>query len=298
MNSLKVFFKLIRWFHVVLVPLPFLGLYAPAFLNLNHHGIALSYDSTILILLCLCFQLHVAAGCVLNDIMDQEIDRINKPKTFIVGRIFTVKKAYTIFFILSFLIFLLTIYIGLNGFLAWFIISPMVYLFSILYDVYFKKTPLFGNILMALLTATIPFSIYLYLEAFLVKIPNPNIEILFTTYVVLPTLIIIPRELSLDISDIEGDKNQGCNTLPILIGRKPSKLIVILFLTILIACSIPLMLVHNKYLFLTLLIDVSIVIYSVLLLKAKKRLDYIKIGRFLWAIMIFGLIGITLLAFP
>lgn len=292
------FLKLIRWFHVLLVPLPFLGLYFVTDLYLEQYGIIKSYDLDILILLCVSIQLHVATGCVLNDLMDRKIDKINKPNTHIVGRIFSVKTSYLIFTILTVIIGILTVIIGLSGFKAWYFISPLIYVLSISYDTYFKRTPLMGNILMAVLTAAIPSSVYFYLIGDIQQIPNNSIDILFATYLVLPTLIIIPRELSLDISDMEGDRANGCKTLPILIGAKYSRYVVVLLLLGLIASSVPLMMIDTVYVIFGLIIDVLILIYIGLLYRTEKRIEYIRIGRFLWGIMIVGLIGITIISIP
>ncbi len=150
-----------------------------------------------------------------------------------------------------------------------------------------------GNILMALLTSFIPLVLFFFAKECIEALNNYKIDVLIYLYAGLPFLIIIPRELSLDISDMEGDRADGCKTLPILIGVRKSKVIVAAFLLLIIFLSIPLAL---KYPYLTLsmlIIDVLIGIYLHKLRKTKTRIEYIKVGRFLWFIMIFGLIAFT-----
>jgi 4-hydroxybenzoate polyprenyltransferase len=294
LNKFKAFFKLIRWFHELLAILPFLGLYFIINYYAQKNNLNCNLSGFHFLVLCFCVQLLIAAGCVLNDIMDSDIDKINKPKTHIVGNTISLKNTKIIFSLLTLLIIILSIYISLYLFIEWGFISFGVYLLSILYDVYLKKSPLLGNILMALLTSFIPLVIFFFAKDCIEALHNERINMLIYLYAIFPFLIIIPRELSLDISDIEGDKACGCRTLPILIGKKKSKLVVAGFLTVTIILSFFLMLkVHYLTICLS-VIDVLLLYYIYKLRTTETRIGYIKIGRFLWFIMILGLIGFTI----
>ncbi len=293
LENLKSFFKLIRWFHELLAILPFLGLYLVIDYYTQKSGLVCNLSGFNFIILCFCVQLLIAVGCVLNDIMDYEIDKINKPKTHIIGNKISLTNAKVIFATLTLIIFFLSVYISRNMFVEWAFISTGVYILSIVYDVYFKQLPLFGNILMAILASFIPLVILFYAKDCIETLHNEKINILIYLYAFFPFLIIIPRELSLDISDIEGDKACRCKTLPILIGIKKSRIVVVafLFLTIILSFFTAL-----KYNYLTVpfcIIDVLILYYIYNLKKTETRLDYIKMGRFLWFIMIFGLVIFT-----
>lgn len=292
--QLKSFFKLIRWFHELLVVLPFLAL----FLVINYFANATNSTCELsgfnFALLCLCVQLLLAAGCVLNDIKDRHIDKINKPKTHIVGNTISLKNAWRIFFILTALIVALSIYISSVMFIEWAFISVGVYLLSILYDVYLKRAPLLGNILMAVLTALIPLTLFFFARDCIQEIGNIRIHVLIYLFAAFPFLIIIPRELSLDISDMEGDKADGCKTLPILIGVKKSKHVVVGFLVFTVLLSIIMAVLFPYLLISMLLIDVLLLIYIWKLRNTETRIEYIRIGRFLWFIMILGLVCFTI----
>lgn len=288
------FFKLVRWFHEVVVVLPFLGL----FLTIEYFSIQSNINCTLsgfnFALLCVCIQALIAAGCVLNDIVDRKIDKINKPQTHIVDNAISVQGAWIIFAFLTFIIVVLSIYISVFMFSEWAFISISVYVLSLLYDFYFKRTPLMGNVLMALLTSFIPLVLFFFAKDCIQALNNEKIDVLIYLYAALPFLIIIPRELSLDISDMEGDKADGCTTLPILIGVKKSRMVVVAFLLLIIILSIP---VAIKYPYLTgsmAVIDILLLFYLYKLQTTATRIDYIRIGRFLWFIMILGLVSFTL----
>ena len=179
-------------------------------------------------------------------------------------------------------------------FIEWAFICVGVYFLSILYDIYFKKSPLMGNVLMAILTAIIPYTLFFFAKDCIEMLNNEKIYTLIYLYCFFPFFIIIPRELSLDISDMEGDKACGCRTLPILIGVKRSKIVTVLFLLVIIISSIFLMYAYSYLAPTFLIVDLLLIYYLYLLKKSEKRIDYIRSGRFLWFIMIIGLIGFTL----
>jgi 4-hydroxybenzoate polyprenyltransferase len=292
--TLKAFLKLIRWFHELLAILPFLGLYLIIEYYALKSGRNCNLSGYHFAILCLCVQLLIAAGCVLNDIMDHAIDRINKPKTHVVGNTISLSTARKIFIVLTILIVTLSFYISKYMFVEWSYISLSVYVCSIFYNVYFKRSPLLGNILMALLTSFIPLVLFIFAKDCIEVLNNEKVNLLIYLYAAFPFLIIIPRELSLDISDMKGDEADGCKTLPILIGIEKSKIVVVWFLLLAICLSVPVA-IYYRYLAISItIVDLLLIWYIYKLRAVEARIDYIKIGRFLWAVMIFGLVAFTI----
>jgi 4-hydroxybenzoate polyprenyltransferase len=291
LNTLKDFFKLIRWFHELLVILPFVALYGIINYYSIKSGSLCELSGFNFIILCIGVQLLLAAGCILNDIMDRDIDKINKPKTHIIGRTISLANAKLLFIATTLLIIIFSVYITLFMFKEWAFICAGVYILSILYDVYFKRSPLLGNILMGVLTSFIPLTILFFAKECITVLNNEKIYVLIFVYAFFPFLIIVPRELSLDISDMHGDKADGCKTLPIVIGAKRSKQLVAAFILLIIILSLFLMYTYTYFTVTFSLVDLLLVYYIYKLRNTETRLDYIRIGRFLWFIMIIGLIG-------
>lgn len=165
--------------------------------------------------------LIAAAGNIINDIEDQEMDLINKPEKVIIGNLITKDQAWNIYTILTFTGILIGFYLTTFKevkYVAYtnLIAAGILYFYSTTY----KRMFLLGNILIAALTA---FSIAI---VYLTEPAAPTIEplkIIVTGYVVFAFIISLAREVLKDIQDIKGDEVAGCRTLPIVAGVKVSK---------------------------------------------------------------------------
>lgn len=166
-----------------------------------------------------------AAGNVINDIFDVNIDRINKPQKVIVGRKMTEKAAYNFYIILNILGvgvgFYLSNLIDHPGLAAVFIvISALLYV----YATQLKSMLLVGNILISLLVAMslviiILFDIFPAIDTALtdLQILSSRVILMYAGFAFFINFI---REIVKDLQDIDGDKNGGRKTLPIVLGRQ------------------------------------------------------------------------------
>ncbi len=158
------------------------------------------------LLLAVVVALITAAGNVINDVYDIEIDRINRPKRPIpAGEISPAgAKAYTA-----------ALFAG--GLLVATLTTPLCLAFAlansvvlIAYAVRLKRTPLLGNMAVAYLTA----SVFLFGGAFAgIEGLVQNLSLAAITF-----LATIARELLKDAEDVDGDAAGGARTLPMIIG--------------------------------------------------------------------------------
>jgi len=173
-------------------------------------------------------QLVSSGSMVVNDIFDYEIDKINNKNRPLPKGIITIKEALFFFFLLiSIALYLNTIYLK----------SPFVLVDTLLITLYtpvFKKIPIIKNIICATVVSS---SIFISgISATHLILPENEI-LLFSTCKLLFSYSIY-LEIMLDISDKEGDKQNGINTLPVLFGNDISIVIAFISLSIGIVSAI------------------------------------------------------------
>jgi 4-hydroxybenzoate polyprenyltransferase len=284
------FLKLIRWFHGLLALFPFITLYIIIESSEKYTQVEVSgFDFT---LICICVQLLMAIGFIWNDWQDMRIDKINKPNTHIIGRTISLRTAKISFGIITLLIFGLSLYISVNVFREWIWISPAVY--ALAYSLYLKRSPLFGNIAIALMGAFVPLVLLFFARDAVRMLVNTRAEELIYIYAFLLFAIIVPRELSLDISDVEGDRADGCKTLPVLIGIKKSRMVVVAMIAAIVLCTLPLAYHFRHFAIILTLVDLLLIGYLLKFRNAHSRIELIRAGRFLWLVLIVGIIGSTI----
>lgn len=293
-ESICAFFVLVRWFHELVAILPFLALYLIIEYYIQQRGDIESLQPYSFIIVCIAVQLLIAAGCIFNDIMDLGIDKINKRDRHIIGRKISLKNAWRLFAATSVLILAFSVYISIYLFSEWAFIAAGVYLLSLLYSIVLKKSPLMGNIAIAFLAAFIPLVILFFAKDPIALLDDEKINTLIYLYALFPFFITTARELSLDISDMEGDKAGGCKTLPVVIGAQKAKWVVMAMIGTVIAGSFFLMAAHLHLYAAICVVDAGLLYYLRLFRKAHTRLDIIRAGRWLWFVMIAGLAGFAL----
>jgi 4-hydroxybenzoate polyprenyltransferase len=169
-----------------------------------------------------------------------------------------------------------------------------------LYSVHFKKQFLSGNLLVAALSA--------FVVAILPLFNNQISGYLVWVYALFAFGISLIREIVKDAEDLRGDSKFNCKTLPIVLGiRKTKKLLITLVLTYtillfahtFIATSlIPFR--HNygqiAYTFYMLLfVIVPLILTTYLLLKADVKADFSRLSTLYKVIMLSGLISMVII---
>lgn len=181
-----------------------------------------SFNFALLVIATLCI---AAAGNIINDIYDVEIDRINKPDKVLIGKTISEKNANRLFIILNITGVAIGFYLANSiqkpGFAALFVaISAMLYL----YASYLKGMLIVGNLLVSVLVAMSLIIVALFdlLPAITTQNLDAQSEVfkIVLHYALFAFCINLIREIVKDLQDINGDKKGGMNTLAIALGRK------------------------------------------------------------------------------
>jgi len=195
------------------------------------HGKDFALNNLLFFLLSLSTVMIAAAGYIINDYFDVRIDKVNKPERMVIDK--GVKRrvaigAHTVINILAISIaFVVSWAAG-----AW----KFVFIFAIaatglwLYSTTFKRKFLIGNIVIALFTALVPLIVGLYDLKHFEPLQSFRKDLVLSLILQLSFFAFITtllREIIKDIEDMEGDREYGCKTMPIVLGVKSTKLIVI-----------------------------------------------------------------------
>ncbi len=297
--------ELVRYQNLVLLALMQL-LFRFGFLKLQDIPLALTNVQYLLLVaatLCLA-----AAGYVLNDIHDQDTDRHNRPQRLTVGHGISEKAAYNAYFVLNvagvLCGFFLSNIIGKPVFAAIFIcIAAVLHL----YATSLKQSLLVGNILVAVLLA---FSVYIIGIFDLYPVLNAEnralLSIVFQIlidYAVFAFLINFIREIVKDLEDVDGDYNQGMNTLPIALGVARTSRVVFYLSIVPIAV---LFFYINKFfmsaglyfaaIYAFALVVAPLVYFSIRLWGAKHKAEYHHLSNVLKFVLLFGILSILVVS--
>jgi len=235
MKLVSAFFRLVRWPNLVFIALTQLLFYFCIYLPLFEQS-----QTGKMVLLILASVLIAAAGYIINDYFDLNIDQVNKPTKNMVDRVIHRRWAIVWHFILSFVGVVLTaLAVRLE---YWYLILANVSCVMLLwfYSTSFKRQLLIGNIVISLLTA---WTILIFFFAF--SHPsnafNTNDELsvkffrLAFLYAGFAFIISLVREAVKDMEDMEGDARYGCRTLPIVTGVRTTKIYAGIWIVVLIA---------------------------------------------------------------
>lgn len=193
------------------------------------------------ILLMLSSVTIAAAGYIINDYFDLNIDLINKPDKLVVAKI--ISRRWVIFWHL---------FLSITGIAVGFYIDRKTNVrflgvanfacvaLLFIYSISLKKKLLSGNIVISALTAWVILVIG-WCETSNLLQPNlignftekiTRISFLYAGFAFVISLI---REVVKDMEDMEGDRRYGCNTMPIALGINATKVFIAVWLVVLTA---------------------------------------------------------------
>lgn len=237
---------------------------------------------------------ETAAGNVINDYFDYNIDLVNKPERPIPSGRISLKNgrnyAYFLFLAGTICGFLIS---HITGNWIPFVIVLIADVILYLYAYKLKTTPLIGNLAVGFMTG-----FGFVFGGFTLNNPNIIMTSIFLGFFAF--VMTTAREIVKDIEDVEGDKKDGARTLPILIGKKtPAILATIL---IIIDCALcPLLYIYHIFgiLYLVIIaIAVILFIYSaILILKSQDEATAHKSSKLLKIGMLIAFLSFALGSF-
>lgn len=179
-----------------------------------------------------------AAGYIINDYFDINIDEVNKPQRMVVDKVINRRWAIAWHFMLSASGIILTL-LALPFLQKWYLVLANAGCIALLwfYSTNFKKSLLIGNIVISMLTAWTILVIFfskLSLADALEGTHQRYFRYAFL-YAGFAFIISLIREAIKDMEDMPGDSKYGCRTMPIVWGVNAAKVYTAVWIIILVA---------------------------------------------------------------
>ena len=273
-------------------------------------GMMPAIDHWNLFLLIMASVMIAAAGYIINDYFDVNIDQVNKPRANVVDKIVSRRWAMAWHFVLSGIGILLSAWVAWRtGF--WYILLGnficVLLLFG--YSVSLKRKLLSGNILISLLTAWV-ILVIAFSEFYTHSLTNMNvlfsngkiirISFLYAGFAFISSLI---REAIKDIEDMQGDARYGCRTMPIVWGVNAAKVYTAVWLTVILALLVILQVYVARFewwwamAYSIVFIIGPFVLIFLRLFKAKDQNDYHHLSNWTKLVMLTGILSMIFFYF-
>lgn len=280
-------------------------LFRYAFLKLQNIPLALTDWQYVLLVVSTV--LIAAAGYVINDIFDVPTDSINKPSKVLVGKGISETTAYNMYIGLNITgvaigFYLSNVIMRPNFAVLFILIASLLYFYS----TNLKQIMVLGNVVIAALLAVSVIIIGIF-DLFPATNTDNQAQMasffsILTDYALFAFMINFIREIVKDIEDVNGDYNQGMNTLPIAIGNTRAAIVALIFAII---SFILLLLYINKYFIENNLYIVTFYAFAFVLAPllyfivkiygAKSKKEFHHLSTVLKLILLFGILSIVVI---
>jgi len=308
MRLAKAFLKLIRLPNLLFIALTQVLFQFCIYYPLYREVIPLN-DLSRFTFLVLASQFIAAAGYIINDYFDINIDEINKPDKMVVDKVIHRRWAIAWHFILSFTGLLFTV-LALPVLQKWYLILANIACVALLwfYSTNFKKSLLIGNIVISLLTS------WTILVVFFSKVSPGNafelgnhaqpkffrLAFLYAGFAFICSLI---REAIKDIEDIQGDERFGSHSMPIAWGVNASKVYIAVWMIVLIIILLTLQIYILQFRWwelvaygvLTIILPLVLIFRK--LFKASTAADYHNLSSLIKLVMLAGILSMIFFYF-
>jgi 4-hydroxybenzoate polyprenyltransferase len=251
--------------------------------------------------------LIAAAGYIINDYFDLNIDRINKPGKIVVERLIKRRWAIVWHLVFSFIGVLLGFYVGWKAGVFWLGFANLACVVALwFYSTTFKKKLLSGNVIISLLTAWVVLVVgFITHYRMATNIPlygtiNASKLLRFTfLYAGFAFIICLIREVIKDIEDMSGDMKYGCRTMPIVWGVHVSKVFAGTWLAVLTAALLIVFayvlqfkwFIAASYCFLLIILPLFIILRK--MVKAQSTQDFHNLSNWIKFVMFAGILSMV-----
>ena len=304
MKLLTAFFQLARWPNLFFIALT-QCLYYGCLFKAVAPAYSLRADLFLFLLLVFASVLIAAAGYIINDYFDQQIDKIKKKKKVVVGRIIHRRWVILWHWVLSVAGIGISFYISYKTgkwIIGWANLASSLLLWF--YSTTFKKKLLIGNVIISALSAWVILVVYFFVGAGFNQWYQGENFINFqrffkftTVYAGFAFITSLIREAVKDLEDMEGDRQYNCRTMPIVWGVPASKVYVGVWLIVCMAALIILQLytwqsgMREMLLFIALFLLLPLVFILKGLFKAEKAAAYHKLSTLIKLVMLTGILS-------
>ena len=304
MSSVPIldFLRLVRFPNLLVVALTQVLVYYRIILpSLDAEGLAGVLRPWKFFELCLVTLAISASGYLVNDLRDVRIDAINHP-----GRNLVLKmgrhNVQWLFAAMVFVGYLFALILALRlGERQLLFLFPCAIGVLALYSVLLKRLPFVGNFLVALYCAGVPGILVLTERRALNGLLEVNpvlgadtirVCLLFMVFAFVATLL---RELVKDLEDMRGDRQEGRQTLPVILGVATSRrLAVVLGIMVIVSIVSPVFLGWPAFMQPPMLICIGLLLLAIILIlvqltRARRQGDYHRLSTQIKFLLVGGL---------
>jgi 4-hydroxybenzoate polyprenyltransferase len=306
---IKGFFQLIRYPNLLFIALTqslFHYRIIVPYLTKNGQAKPLLQESDFFLLL-IASLLIAAAGYIINDYFDIQIDNVNKPERLILGKLIKKRWAMLLHLVLSLAGLFLTAVVSMhlnNLFLL--ALNFLSVLMLMLYSSTFKKRLLIGNVIISLLTAWVVGVLFIaetrlgdvaYMQMNQAALGSLyKVTLVYAGFAFIVSLV---REVVKDMEDIEGDRRFGCQTMPISWGIPSTKIFAAVWILVLVGLllAIAFYAMLNSWPWPFYVLSFGMIIHFYFLLKklyhANMVDDFSRISKELKLVMLVGILSMS-----
>ncbi len=183
---------------------------------------------------------QAAAGNIINDIIDEKVDEINKPSKTIVGKEISRKSAFKLYLLFSIVSWTSAIWLTIHLGHYFYLMTVLVYqVLLYLYSKYLQKLAFIGNVVVSILVAgVVPISYSLVVFFWPDAFSDWRFNYLLIGLFIYALFINLLREIVKDVEDQKGDKVFGYQTLSILLNQSTIKRLLMIGMGIMVLFSI------------------------------------------------------------